>query len=130
MFQILNSGNNANPESNPGTPGSSTPPNELQNLPQLLQNNNGNTFTFNLPYGGNGQTTVTVTVNGSNGNNPNNTPGASTSTTFIWGGSDGTWDTAGGWNPSSVPNVSADNIIIPSGTVQYSGDSYTIASGQ
>ena len=113
VFQVLNSGTNANPQSNPGTPGSSTPPDELHNLPQLLQNNSGNTFTFNLPNGGNGQTTVTVTVNGSSNNNTNNNPGNQPNGTFIWtSSSDGNWDQGGDWNNGTSPG-GANNVDVP-----------------
>ena len=54
VFQVLNSLNNPNPnpQSTPGTPGSSTPPNQLNELPHLLQEGNGQQFAVNIPLPG------------------------------------------------------------------------------
>ncbi len=62
VFQVLNSGNNPNPQSTPSAPGSSTPPDELHNLPQLLHDDNGTPLTINVQTG-DGTITGTATVN-------------------------------------------------------------------
>jgi len=123
LFQILNSG--TVPQSTPGVPGSSTPPNDMPHLLQLLQNDNGNTYTFNIANGGYGQTTVTATING--GGAPPNNPGPqNTSNIFIWTAGNGDWTTPT-WSQPGVPNAPADTVKVLSGPLAYDAN-YTIGS--
>ena len=105
LFQTLNLINN--PNSQPGAPGSSTPPNELNNFPQLLQENGGNPFAINIPVPGGGSTTVpgTVTVT-------TVTPAPTPTATVTWiSSTGGSWGSASNWSDGLVP-VGWENVDI------------------
>ena len=108
VFQTLNLLNNPsqNSQPTPGTPGSSTPPGELNNLQHLLQENGGNPFTINIPVPGptgpaNVSGTVTITTN-----TPTVT-GQPSSATIAWQSAlNGTWETGSDWTGGGAPGTS------------------------
>jgi hypothetical protein len=121
VFQILNLGGqlgpNPNPQSNPGPPGSSTPPDELQNLQHLLQEN---TVPFTITVfqpasfgGGSVSGTVIITTQ----------IAGIASNTYIWNASTGNWDTPSDWNPAALPGPNDIVEILP-------GEKLTINSAE
>jgi hypothetical protein len=137
VFQTLNQINNPNPNPNPNpsSPGSSTPPAELQNFPQLLQQNGGTPFAVNIPVPGpsgatNASATVTITTNttplttsGQTSSTPSSTP-----TTIDWNSqSSGTWETGSDWLGGNLP-AATDSVEINLPVTVTIDESETIAS--
>jgi len=137
VFQTLNQINNPNPNPNPNpsSPGSSTPPNELQNFPQLLQQNGGTPFAVNIPVPApSGATNVSATVTITTNTPPPTTSGqtsstpSSTPTTIDWNSqSSGTWETGSDWLGGNVPAATGSVEINLPVTVTID-ESETIAS--
>ena len=103
VFQTLNLLNNPNQNSQPtpGTPGSSTPPGELNNLQHLLQENGGNPFAVNIPVpGSTGPTNVSGTVTITTNTTAELTP---TSTVTWISATGGSWEGASNWSDGLVP---------------------------
>ena len=128
LGQILNSYNNANPQSIPGIPGSGDDPNGLLLQPQLFPEDGGRPL-FNFVSLTPGSGTPPQLIFGGlpimgglfpNTNTPNGpTTNGATSNIFIWLGGTGLFDLGPDWTPGTSPNSPADIVEIPSGTVTY-----------
>ncbi len=119
VFGVLNSINNPNPnpQSTPGTPGSGTPPNQLNELPHLLQENSGQPFAVNIPLPGPSGTSVsgTVTINTTTQQQQaitqNNNPTSTVSWTSTTGGA---WNDPANWSDALAPTGSQNvDITLP-----------------
>ena len=119
VFGVLNSINNPNPnpQSTPGTPGSGTPPNQLNELPHLLQENSGQPFAVNIPLPGPSGTSVsgTVTINTTTQQQQaitqNNNPTSTVSWTSTTGGD---WNDPANWSDALAPTGSQNvDITLP-----------------
>jgi hypothetical protein len=113
VFQVLNGINNPNPnpQSTPGTPGSGTPPNQLNELPHLLQEGAGPQYAFNIPLPGAPNTNVPGTVTFSppaQQNTQNNNPTATVSWVSTTGGD---WNNPANWS-DALPPTGAQNVDI------------------
>ena len=104
VFGVLNSINNPNPnpQSTPGTPGSGTPPNQLNELPHLLQEGAGQPFAVNIPVPGSPGTTVpgTVTISTTTQQTGTNSPTATVSWISTTGGD---WNDSANWSDGLAP---------------------------
>jgi hypothetical protein len=138
LGQILNLYSNINPQTNPNSPGSSTPPDLLQIPPQLFEERGGQPLFINFQFTGENNSVTTPSYGFLPGlpstktpqpppSGPSPTPSGPSSTIFIWSSGPGNWDTPPGWNVGSVPATSGDTVEILSGTVTYN-DNYTIGS--
>jgi FecR protein len=138
LSQIINSyiNGNVNPQSNPGTPGSSTPPDLLKIQFQLFQEGSGPPTTNNIQYNG-GQNsgnppqppgTLGIPVQPGQIPTPRTTtPSGPPQTIFIWNGV-GPWPTAlPNWNQGAAPNSPIDQVIVQSGTATYDLSDTTIS---
>jgi probable HAF family extracellular repeat protein/uncharacterized repeat protein (TIGR03803 family) len=115
VFGVLNSINNPNPnpQSTPGTPGSSTPPNQLNELPHLLQEGAGQPFAVNIPLPGpsgttNVSSTVTISTTTPQQTTENNSPTATVSWTSTTGGD---WNDPANWSDALAP-LGSQNVDI------------------
>jgi hypothetical protein len=136
LAAILNSYLNGtvNPQSTPGTPGSSTPPDLFKIQLQLFPSNGGLPQfpivpfigpNFNPPSGPQGPGTFVPVFPGQNPN-PHNTTPPTPSTAFIWNGI-GTWPTNSPWNQGFAPNSSIDTVEVQSGFLTYDLPGTTVA---
>ena len=125
LNQILNSylNGDVNPQSPPGGPGSSTPPDLLKLQQQIIQENGGKPLFNFVPSNGDPPPIAPPTFGGQpvfGGQNPT-THGSSTPPQFIfiWNGN-GNWPVnLPNWNLGAAPNSPLDQVIIQSGTVNF-----------
>jgi hypothetical protein len=133
LNQILNSylNGDVNPQSTPGAPGSSTPP-DLLKIQQLIIQENGGQPLFNFFPSNGGLPPIGPPIFGGQpvfpgGQNPI-TNGGSTppSIIFIWNGN-GNWPTNSPWNQGFSPNSPIDQVIVQSGTLNYDLPNTTVS---
>jgi hypothetical protein len=125
LNHILNSylNGDVNPQSPPGGPGSSTPPDLLKLQQQILQENGGQPLFNFVPSNGDPPPLAPPTFGSQPvfGGQIPTTHGSSTppQSIFIWNGN-GNWPVnLPNWNLGAAPNSPLDQVIIQSGTVNF-----------